>query len=185
MSARADLGRLCSRFPMLRYTKNYGLMPEQFGDGLGSAARVDGKEPATSSGHRSPSTTSRTRRRRSSRPLATFNLVEQWRRRGWHGRPLDDQSGAVQFVDHTVEREQPIIEGMELFNIRDARGGKMNGVGRFKSRVTSQHQSPRKVPKMLIDVSQQNVIIIEKISDSLIIDSACAVASKNFDQGDR
>jgi hypothetical protein len=37
---------------------------------------------------------------------------------------------------------------------------------------------------MLVDVNQQNVIVIEKIADSLVIDAACAVASENFDQRD-
>jgi len=64
----------------------------------------------------------------SSSSTAAFNFVEQWCRRGWHGGLLDDQSCAVQSVDHAVERQQAIIEGMELVNIRDARGRKMNGI---------------------------------------------------------
>jgi hypothetical protein len=49
---------------------------------------------------------------------------------------FDGQSCAVQSVDQAVERQQAIIEGMELVNIRDAPGRKMNGIGWFKSGVT-------------------------------------------------
>jgi hypothetical protein len=35
---------------------------------------------------------------------------------------------------------------------------------------------------MLIDVDQQNVVVVEKIADSLVVSSASAVASENFDE---
>ena len=67
------------------------------GDGLGRAARMGGEEPAR---HRR-----RLRLRRSSRPSASFDFVEQRRRRSGHGRRLDDQPRALRSVDDAVERQ--------------------------------------------------------------------------------
>jgi len=75
-------------------------------------------------------------------------------------------------------------KGGELVNISNARGREMNGIRWFKSGVTGQHQTPCKVPEMLIDINQQDVVVIEKIADSLGINSTRAVASENFDQRD-
>src|ERR1700682_371448 len=58
----------------------------------------------------------------------------------------------------------------------------MNGIEWFKSGVTGQHQLPCKVAEMLININQQDIVVIEKITDWLVIDSTCTVVSQNFDQ---
>jgi hypothetical protein len=119
---------------------------------------------------------------RSSFTPASLDLVKQRRRRGRDTRCPYKQPRAIRPVDLAIESEQPAIECVKLVSVCDARGREVNCIGWFQTGMPREHQPPCKICNLLIEVDDQDVVVVEEISNLPIVYSAGSISRQDLNQ---